>query len=172
MERAKDRLPGPPPRPLLKSEVPTNLRPFLDFAGQFMKARGCFVVCSCPKCGQERTLRAALIRRWLKTRGWTGLCYRCAKDKGGFKRARDGYRLVRCPQHPNAQATGYVAEHRLVMEQKLGRLLGRHEYVHHKNGIRDDNRPGNLELWSRGHPSGRRDGEQPHCPTCSCTDRP
>ena len=68
-----------------------------------------------------------------------------------------GYVLTFEPSHPNAHKSGYVAEHTKVMASRLGRPLEPFEEVHHKNGIRSDNRPENLELWARGmQPPGSR----------------
>ena len=79
------------------------------------------------------------------------------KWKGG-RIMRNGYWDVLSPGHParNARGGGYVGEHRLVMEKIIGRYLKPGENVHHKNGIRTDNSPENLELWVRPQNPGQR----------------
>jgi hypothetical protein len=68
--------------------------------------------------------------------------------KGGRIVNKDGYIELYCPNHPNARKhTRYILEHRLIMEKHLGRHLTRTEVVHHKNGVKDDNRIENLELF-------------------------
>ena len=70
--------------------------------------------------------------------------------KGGRIEDKDGYVLVHMPDHPDANAGGYVREHRLVMEQVLGRRLDPLEVVHHrKAGDKKNNSPDNLEIYGK-----------------------
>ena len=74
--------------------------------------------------------------------------------KGGRLQTARGYILVRINRndffHAMTNKQGYVFEHRLVMAKHLGRCLQLWEVIHHKNGVKDDNRLENLELSTRG----------------------
>jgi hypothetical protein len=94
-------------------------------------------------------------------------CYRCRPQlvgpnnpnwKGGTFIHKRGYvmRKVTNDHHRSGSNNGYVMEHILVMEDFLGRSLLAHETVHHINGVRDDNRIENLELWTKPQPTGIR----------------
>jgi hypothetical protein len=81
------------------------------------------------------------------------------------------YNYAVVPEHPNATSKGYVLEHRVVMENKLGRLLHKNEVVHHKNGDTKDNTIRNLSLktkseHSREHQSTGRRCVALICPAC------
>lgn len=69
------------------------------------------------------------------------------QPKGKAKRVKtNGYYAIYCPEHPHAFGKGYVYEHRLVMEQHLGRFLESNEIVHHIDGNRLNNDISNLKL--------------------------
>jgi hypothetical protein len=81
--------------------------------------------------------------------------------KGGRRKDNYGYIQIWMPEHPNAKMKGYIHEHRYIMSKHLGRALKSFEFVHHKNGIKDDNRLENLELMIQKVHRGKV--ECPHC---------
>jgi hypothetical protein len=93
-------------------------------------------------------------------------CHRCAaRHRDRFAKRRhvhtSGYvMLMGRWDHPNATKEGRLLEHVLVMSEHIGRPLRPQETVHHRNGIRGDNRIENLELWSGDHPYGQRTSDQ------------
>lgn len=120
-------------------------------------------LCKCS-CGKNTTVRQQSI-----TSGHTKSCghligeYSRNQPKGagspswkGGKHLGDGYVFIYMPDHPRAKKNGYIREHTVVMEKKIGRYLLPHENVHHIDGNKTNNSPENLELWSRSQPSGQR----------------
>jgi hypothetical protein len=110
-------------------------------------------------------VRDALVALGIKTRGSKDVYKYKYKDvprlgdkagnwRGGRRKLKTGYVYVYCLNHPYATKAGYVMEHRLVMEEHLGRYLEPHEIAHHINGIKDDNRIENLQLTDKNrHPA-------------------
>lgn len=62
---------------------------------------------------------------------------------------RSGYVYIYAPEHLEANTRGYVYEHRVIAEQKIGRRLFENEIVHHKDENRWNNSPDNLEVMDR-----------------------
>lgn len=103
----------------------------------------------CEDCKKNYIMRISTYCKWCRAKG-----NRAARYKG--RQDHDGYVYVQAPTHPNKTKRNLVMEHRLVMEKFLGRYLLKTESVHHKNGIRNDNRIENLELWTKNQPTGSR----------------
>jgi hypothetical protein len=101
-------------------------------------------LCECGKCGIEIE---AFDSRGRERRYIEG--HHRGHFKGGRQKNYSGYVYVLSLTHPYRDHHNYVFEHRLVMEQYLGRYLLPEEVVHHINGIIDDNRIENLEVLTR-----------------------
>lgn len=86
--------------------------------------------------------------------------------QGGRVLDSDGYVLVHSPDHPDTNSNGYVREHRLVMEQTLGRRLKPSEVVDHRDRDKANNAPGNLRLF-RSNAEHLRETLKGRCPRWS-----
>lgn len=128
-----------------------------------------YICQACGKCGKER---------WVELSHGSParqLCLKCTRRQKGQKATRwrdgktvsHGYVCIYLDKedfyYSMARVNHYVSEHRLVMAKHLGRCLQPWEVVHHKNGIKHDNRIENLRLSTRAghtieHTKGYRDG--------------
>lgn len=114
-------------------------------------------------CSQRCSTMYAIGHGTHNVFAWAGTEKHPPNYKGG-KSDDKGYVRIYAPNHYPGQKTNYIMEHRLVMEKTLGRQLTRKEFVHHRNGIKNDNRPENLELVARNPHAG-----EVTCPHCQGT---
>jgi hypothetical protein len=121
--------------------------------------------CSVDDCGRQARNNWMCGLHWARYKAH-GDVHKVAKvnsyPEGSRRILEDGYVEVKVSGHPNARKNagnlGWVREHLLVMSEILGRPIATEdgETVHHRNGIRSDNDPSNLELMVSIHPPGQR----------------
>lgn len=104
---------------------------------------------TCPQCGVVFTPRPGELTRKKPRTFCSRQCWERSVAITRGTRNRHGYLTF-------WTGKAEVLLHRIVMEEHLGRPLRDTETVHHLNGIRDDNRIGNLELWDQAQPHGQR----------------
>lgn len=124
---------------------------FCSVACKNVGARKTPTIKSCPQCGATMTLKPSQAARIYCSKRCEAISdiKRPLERMHNGRRAKldtKGYVMVWQPDHPNRAFHGWQYEHRLVAEATIGRRLSSDEAVHHINGIKDDNRPENLEV--------------------------
>jgi hypothetical protein len=116
-------------------------------------------VCIVLDCTNKATARGLCVtHRTRKRKTGDVQAHVPIKQVKGTGSISHGYRIAPIPNEDRwlVHDKRSELEHRYVMAKMLGRPLTWDESVHHRNGDRLDNRPENLELWSRYQPRGQR----------------
>ena len=130
---------------------------------EIVKGKGAIWDCLCDCGNTKQVTRGHLLsgntqscgcyhdecsRNWMKRLRPTQVKDNHPNWIGGRYRGKGGYIYVISPNHPHKTDTGYVLEHRLVMEKHLGRYLKPDEIVHHIDRQKDNNDLANLVLFA------------------------
>lgn len=117
------------------------------------------VCCSVDGCSRKAVAKGLChVHRWRQRVLGATMAEVPIRTSNGDGCLSHGYWKIPAPPSLRYYSNGErsIGEHRLVMALHIGRPLHPHETVHHRNGIRTDNRIENLELWSSAHPKGQR----------------
>lgn len=68
---------------------------------------------------------------------------------GGLRKNSNGYILIYKPNNQSADKSGYIREHRYIVEQYIGRKLKPSEIIHHIDGNKSNNKKLNLYIFSK-----------------------
>lgn len=113
--------------------------------------------CSLSDCSEPHLAKGYCMTHYYKWKRTGDPYYLPPKAPPKRTLDKNGYAVLsNMHDHPNARKNGNIFEHVVVMAEKLGRPLVKGENVHHINGVRDDNRPENLEVWNTSQPAGQR----------------
>jgi hypothetical protein len=132
-------------------------------------ARNRQVTLSCAECGEATSGRKGkrFCSESCSTKSrWRAVPEGPTRQLGARPRSGEawvnanGYRVLYCPEETDSPR-GEILEHRLVMQRQLGRRLRPEEWVHHRNGVKTDNRPENLEVVT--HATHKGEVVCPHC---------